>query len=66
MDWAGLLLAGLHRLALHPSQFWALTPFELQTMLGLTSAEMPMHRARLDQLQAAFPDQKKEIDDDGQ
>ncbi|MFO8127672.1 phage tail assembly chaperone, partial [Yoonia sp.] len=36
MDWAGLMRAGLHQLRLPPREFWALTPAELQIMLGAT------------------------------
>ena len=34
MDWAALLRAGLRGLSLTPDAFWALTPAELQLMLG--------------------------------
>ena len=63
MDWPGLMRAGLHGLRLHPRDFWALTPAELQLMLGLTGANMPMGRARLDDLLRAFPDTPKDMND---
>ena len=56
MDWANLLRVGLHRLQLQPDAFWRLTPVELQMMLGLEDSLLPMGRARLDELQAAYPD----------
>ena len=63
MDWPGLMRAGLHGLRLHPRDFWALTPAELQLMLGLTGANAPMGRARLDDLLRAFPDTPKDMND---
>ncbi|MDH4538959.1 phage tail assembly chaperone [Sulfitobacter faviae] len=40
-DWPALLRVGLSRLGLLPDQFWALTPAELQLMLGPKSG--PRH-----------------------
>ena len=60
LDWPGLMHAGLHGLRLTPAQFWALTPLELQTMMGLQQVTAPMGRERLAALQAAFPDARKE------
>jgi uncharacterized phage protein (TIGR02216 family) len=57
MDWRGLMQAGIGGLRLSPAAFWALTPVELQVMLGLTGSAAPMLRARLDDLLAAFPDE---------
>lgn len=62
MDWPGLMRAGLHGLRLHPRDFWALTPAELQLMLGVGNGARPMGRARFDDLLRAFPDTPK---DDG-
>lgn len=56
LDWPGLLRAGLHDLGLRPVEFWALTPAELQVMLGRTGGTAPMARARLDDLLNTFPD----------
>ena len=56
LDWPGLLKAGLHELGLRPEEFWALTPAELQVMLGRTSGSAPMARARLEDLLGAYPD----------
>ena len=39
LDWRGLMHAGLHGLRLRPAEFWALTPAELQMMLGETRAD---------------------------
>ena len=55
-DWAGLLRAGLRGLGLKPHEFWALTPAELWLLLGPDAGEMPMGRARLDELSRSFPD----------
>ncbi|WP_342071276.1 rcc01693 family protein [Yoonia algicola] len=60
MDWPGLMRAGLHQLRLHPAQFWALTPAELQIMLGATGATAPMGRLQLDALLRDFPDDVKD------
>lgn len=59
MDWAGLLRRGLIELRLKPAEFWALTPVELMVMLGVEQAEAPLTRARLAEMAAAFPDQKR-------
>lgn len=56
MDWPNLLRAGLHDLRLRPADFWALTPAELQVMLGLDARLMPMGRSRLEELQQNYPD----------
>ena len=61
IDWRGLMRVGLARpeaggLGLRPAEFWALTPAELRTMLGLEEADAPMDRARLGELLAQFPD----------
>ena len=58
MDWRGLMKAGIGGLRLIPREFWALTPVELQLMLGLTGTPAPMLRAQLDELLAAFPDEE--------
>lgn len=63
MDWAGLMRAGLHQLRLSPRDFWALTPAELQVMLGATGANAPMGRPQFDALLRDFPDQVKDEDD---
>lgn len=63
LDWPGLMHAGLYGLRLTPADFWALTPAELQVMLGLNAGNAPMGRSRLDALAAAFPDDTKEFDD---
>jgi uncharacterized phage protein (TIGR02216 family) len=55
-DWASLMRAGMRGLGLKPWEFWALTPAELQLMLGEGSGAKPMGRARLADLMAAFPD----------
>jgi uncharacterized phage protein (TIGR02216 family) len=60
VDWPGLIQAGLHQLRLHPAQFWALTPAELQIMLGATGARAPLGRLQLDALLRDFPDDVKD------
>ena len=62
-DWAALLRAGLHGLRLRPRDFWELTPAELAMMLGQSKGVAPMDRAQLDQLLAAYPDQKERLNE---
>ncbi|MEM9581916.1 MAG: phage tail assembly chaperone [Pseudomonadota bacterium] len=62
LDWAGLLRAGLRSAGLQPSQFWALTPYELSVMLGVDGKDPPLTRARLMELDAAFG--RKDVMDD--
>ena len=63
-DWPVLMRAGMRGLGLRPEEFWALTPAELQLLLGESSGAAPMGRARLDELLAAYPDRIKETGDD--
>lgn len=63
MDWPGLMRVGLHQLRLNPSVFWALTPAELQVMLGASAATAPMGRFELDALLRDFPDDVKDETD---
>lgn len=58
-DWPALMRAGMRGLGLRPWEFWALTPAELQLMLGEGGGEKPMGRARLDELMTAFPDKTR-------
>lgn len=55
-DWPALMRAGLHELRLSPEVFWALTPCELETMLGRTGRPPALSRARFEAMAAAFPD----------
>lgn len=64
MDWPALMRAGLNGLGLTPAEFWALTPAELQLMLGLTEARAPLLRDGLAALMAAYPDRAERNDDD--
>lgn len=57
LDWPGLMRAGLRDLGLAPAAFWALTPRELWLLLGAEVSAPPMSRARLRELQAAYPDE---------
>ena len=58
-DWSALMRAGMMGLGLKPWEFWALTPAELQLMLGEGEGVKPMGRARLDALLAAYPDKSR-------
>ncbi|WP_082176353.1 rcc01693 family protein [Pseudaestuariivita atlantica] len=60
-DWPALMRAGLGGLRLDPVTFWALTPAELQLLLGGGHAA-PLGRKGLDALMAAYPDQGDEDD----
>ncbi len=55
-DWAALMRAGMKGLGLRPHEFWALTPAELEILLGRPAGAAPLKRTRLDQLLAEFPD----------
>lgn len=55
--------AGLKGLGLSPDVFWALTPAELQLMLGADGGQAPLLKTGLDALMAAYPDHKKETSD---
>ncbi|MCW8843791.1 MAG: phage tail assembly chaperone [Rhodobacteraceae bacterium] len=55
-DWPTLLRIGLHGLRLRPEAFWALTPVELQIMLGQGATAPSLTRQGLDALLKAHPD----------
>jgi uncharacterized phage protein (TIGR02216 family) len=55
--------AGLTQLRLTPREFWALTPAELQIMLGMQAGIAPMARGQLDALLRDFPDMVKDKQD---
>ncbi|WP_136442339.1 rcc01693 family protein [Pacificoceanicola onchidii] len=59
-DWPALMRAGIRGLGLSPDEFWALTPAELQVLLGEGAGGRPMGRSRLGELMAAFPDKGAE------
>ncbi|GLQ26330.1 rcc01693 family protein [Sulfitobacter pacificus] len=59
MDWPALMQVGLHGLGLAPDIFWALTPVELQVMLGNSAQQKPMLSNGLAALMAAYPDKDK-------
>lgn len=63
-DWPALLRAGLSGLGLAPDAFWALTPSELQMMLGRGTGNAPMLSDGLAALMAAYPDKTKDHDDE--
>lgn len=56
IDWTLLMQAGIRGLGLRPHEFWALTPAELELMLGRPAGVAPLKRSRLDELLAAYPD----------
>lgn len=64
LDWPGLMQAGLQGLRLEPGVFWALTPAELQVMLGPAQSVAPLLQTRLDSLMAEWPDQAKDESND--
>jgi len=64
LEWGALMRAGLRGLKLTPDVFWALTPAELQVMLGAEGAQAPMLRQGLEALMAAYPDTRKEMTDE--
>ena len=59
LDWPALMRAGLQGLGLRPAEFWALTPGELQLMLGTQGAQAPLLSDGLAALMAAYPDEEK-------
>ena len=59
-EWPALMRAGIQGLGLSPAAFWALTPAELQLMLGDLSGQAPLTRGGLDALMATYPDSMKE------
>jgi len=62
-DWPALMRAGMQSLALIPSEFWALTPAELQLMLGQGAASPPLTRVQLEELSRSYPDSRGDRDD---
>ena len=63
LDWRGLMRVGLQEMRLSPDVFWALTPAELQMMLGGGGAVAPLLHTGLERLMAAWPDEER--GDDG-
>lgn len=63
VDWPGLMRAGVRGAGLRPAEFWALTPAELELMLGKPGGIAPLTRAGLDDLMRAYPDQKEDAKD---
>lgn len=56
IEWPALMRAGLQQLALRPDEFWALTPAELQVMLGDPAKTGPLLSNGLEALMTAYPD----------
>ncbi|MBJ3761931.1 phage tail assembly chaperone [Maribius pontilimi] len=59
-DWASMMRAGINGLGLRPTEFWALTPAEFLMMLGRGGGTAPLGRDRLAELEAGFPDTRKD------
>lgn len=59
-DWPALMRAGMRGLGLRPDEFWALTPAELQLLLGPEAARAPMGRTKLEEMLATYPDNEGE------
>lgn len=55
--------AGMKGLKLSPDVFWALTPAELQIMLGSEAGQAPMLKKGLEALMAAYPDKVENSND---
>lgn len=64
IDWPALMRAGIRGLGLRPGEFWALTPAELELMLGKPAGVAPLGRSRMEALLAAHPDGTGEICDE--
>lgn len=62
-DWPVLMQAGMRGLGLKPRDFWALTPAELQVLLGKGGAAVPLARDRLDELLSTYPDENGAMND---
>lgn len=56
LDWPALMRLGFKGLGLAPEAFWALTPAELQEMVGEPGATAPLLSDGLAALMAAYPD----------
>lgn len=63
LDWPALMRAGMRGLRLSPADFWALTPAELQLMLGATGAQAPLLKKGLEALMAIYPDKTEDKSD---
>ena len=64
LDWPALMTLGLSHLRLRPAEFWALTPAELQIMLGDPGRDAPLLSDGLEALMAAWPDETKGMPDE--
>lgn len=63
-DWPALMRAGMQGLRLRPDEFWALSPAELQIMLGQGGVLPALNRQGLDALLKAYPDGKEGASDE--
>ena len=55
-DWHGLMAVAFGELRLKPWEFWALTPHELQVMLGRDAQVGPRSFSDFEGLMSRFPD----------
>ena len=55
--WGFGVLGGLR---LNPDEFWAMTPYEFQLLIGHTRTFAPLNRRRLTELVEKYPDQTEE------
>ncbi|WP_299589597.1 rcc01693 family protein [uncultured Tateyamaria sp.] len=65
LDWPALMRAGMQGLRLTPDSFWALTPAELQVMLGDPGKSAPLLSNGLEALMAAWPDKAPDAAPEG-
>ncbi|WP_299145022.1 rcc01693 family protein [uncultured Tateyamaria sp.] len=65
LDWPALMRAGMQGLRLTPDAFWALTPAELQVMLGDPGKSAPLLSNGLEALMAAWPDKAPDTAPEG-
>lgn len=63
VDWPALMRAGMRGAGLKPNEFWALTPAELELMLGKPGGVAPLGRSRLEDLMREFPDRVDDTKD---
>lgn len=59
LDWPALMRLGLHQMGLTPDVFWALTPAELQLIVGPSQGQGPLLAGGLADLMAAYPDPQR-------
>lgn len=58
IDWPSLMRAAIAERGMRPADFWVLTPAELLLILGRAGRDAPLSRLRLEELAAAYPDER--------